>query len=63
MLPSVLFAMEVMDLREEDIKKMQRQEDVVMRRMLRAPKYAAVAGIRGEIGMGMMKSRIVRARL
>ena len=62
-LPSVLFGMEVVDFREEDIEKLQKQENAAMRRILRAPKYAAVAGIRGELGMGTMKSRIVRARL
>ena len=62
-LPSVLFAMEVIDLREEDIEKMQRQENLMMRRMLRAPKYATKVGMRGEIGMGTMKSRIVRGRM
>ena len=62
-LPGVLFAMEIVDIREEDIEKMQRQENVMMRRMLRAPKYAAIAGMRGEIGIGTMKSRVVRGRL
>ena len=62
-MPSVLFGMEVIDLQEEDIEKMQRQENVMMRRMLRAPKYATIAGMRGEIGIGTMKSRVVRGRL
>ena len=62
-LPSVLFAMEVIDLREEDIEKMQRQENAMMRRMLRAPKYATKVGMRGEIGIGTMKSRVVRGRI
>ena len=34
-----------------------------MRKILGAPSYLAVAGMRGEIGIGMMKSRIVRGRL
>ena len=34
-----------------------------MRRILRAPKWAAQAAIRGEIGISNMKSRIARSRL
>ena len=37
----------MIDLREEDIENMQREENVIMR-MLRAPKCAAVIGMRGE---------------
>ena len=62
-LPSVLFGMEVVDWREEDIEKLQRQENVALRRMLGAPRYATVAGMRGEVGIGTMKSRIVRGRI
>ena len=53
----------MVDIREEDIEKMQRQENVALRRILGAPKYASVAAMRGEIGIGTMKSRIVRGRL
>ena len=42
---------------------LQREEDVAIRRILGAPKYAAVAAMRGEIGIGTMKSRMVRGRL
>ena len=34
-----------------------------MRRILRAPKWAAQAAIRGEIGISNMKLRIARSRL
>ena len=34
-----------------------------MRRILSAPKWAAQAAIRGEIGMSNMKARIARSRL
>ena len=34
-----------------------------MRRILRAPKWAAQAAIRGEIGISYTKSRIARSRL
>lgn len=50
-------------MREEEIEKLQRQENVALRRILGAPRYASVAAMRGEVGIGTMKSRIVRGRL
>ena len=38
-------------------------ENTPMRRILRAPKWAAQAAIRGEIGISNVKSRIARSRL
>ena len=62
-LPCVLYASEVVDLRESDMQTMQRQENAAMRRMLQAPKYATIAGMRGEIGISTMKSRVARSRI
>ena len=62
-LASVMYGAEIVDVREEEIEKLQRQENVTMRRILGAPKYASVAAMRGEIGIGTMKSRMVRGRL
>ena len=62
-LPSVLYGMEAINLRVEDLEKLQRAENGTMRRLLRAPRRAAIAGMRGEIGIGTMKSRVVRGRL
>ena len=36
----------------------QRQENAAMRRMLGAPRSATIAGMRGEIGMGTVRSRV-----
>lgn len=62
-LSSVLFGMEVMGMREEELEKLQRQEDQALRRILGAPRCTTVAGMRGEIGLGTLRSRVVRARL
>lgn len=62
-LPKVLFGAEAVNIRELEIEKLQRAENGTMRRILRAPRYATIAAMRGEIGMGTMKSRIVRGRL
>ena len=62
-LPRVLYAVEVMDMTEEDIRRLQVMENGVLRKMLNAPSYAVVAGLRGEVGIGTMKSRLIRGRL
>ena len=61
--PSALYGTEVIDMKGEEIDKLQKAENTAMRRILRAPKWAAQATIRGEIGISNMKSRIARSRL
>ena len=63
MLPSALYGVEAIDMKGEEIDKLQKAENTAMRRILRAPKWAAQAAIRGEIGISNMKSRIARRRL
>ena len=62
-LPSALYGAEVIDMKGEEVYKLQKAEYTAMRRILRAPKWAAQAAIRGEIGISNMKSRIARSRL
>ena len=62
-LPSALYGAEVIDMKGEEIDKLQKAENTAMRRILRAPKWAAQAAIRGEIGISNMKARIARSRL
>ena len=50
-------------MKREEIDKLQKAENTVMRRILRAPKWAGQAAIRGEIGISNRKSRIARSRL
>ena len=63
MLPSALYGAEVIDMKGEEIDKLQKAENTAMRRILRAPKWTAQAAIRGEIGISNMKARIARSRL
>ena len=62
-LPSALYGAEIIDMKEEEIDKLQKAENTAMWKILRAPKWAAQATIRGEIGISNMKSRIARSRL
>ena len=50
-LPNALYGAEVIDMKGEEIDKLQKAENTAMRRILRAPKLAAQAAIRGEIGI------------
>ena len=61
--PSALYGTEVIDMKGEEIDKLQKAENTAMRRILKAPKWAAQATIRGEIGISNMKARIARSRL
>jgi len=58
-----MYGMEVMRMRVDDVHVLQRQENSAMRRMLGASRSVAVAGMRGDIGIGTMKSRIIRTKL
>ena len=62
-LPSALYGAEVIDMKAEEIDKLQKAENTAMRRILKAPKWTAQAAIRGEIGISNMKVRIARSRL
>ena len=62
-LRSVLFGGEVIDIIVQKIDKLQKAENTAMRRILRAPLWAAQAAMRGEIGISNMKLRIARSRL
>ena len=62
-LPRVLYGAEVVGLRSVDLDSMQRQENAAMRRMLGAGRGVAIAGMRGDIGIGTMRSRVARGRL
>ena len=50
-LPSALYGAEVIDMKGEEIDKLQIAKNTAMRRILRTPKGAAQAAIRGEIGI------------
>ena len=62
-LPSALYGAEVIDMKAEEIDKLQKAKRTAMRRILKAPKWTAHAAIRGEIGISNMKARIPRSRL
>ena len=61
-LPSALYGAEViLDMEGEVIDQLHKAENTATRRIFRAPKWAAQAVIRGEIGINNMKSRIARS--
>ena len=54
-LPNALNGAKVIDMKGEEIDKLQKAENTAMRRILSAPKWAAQAAIREEIGISNMK--------
>ena len=62
-LPSALHGAEVIDMKGEETDKLQKAENTAMRRILKVPKCAAHAAIRGEIEMSNTRARISRNRL
>ena len=62
-LPAILYGAAILDMNENEIRKLQRIENGVARRILGAPRYAAVGTLRGEIGMSEMKTRIIGGRI
>ena len=62
-IPATLYGGNVVIWREREIEQLQVIENEVLRRMVGAPSYVAMVGVRGEIGIGTMKGRIVRGRL
>ena len=62
-LPSSLYGGNIVVWREGELNKLQIAENEVLRRLVGAPGYVAMAGVRGEVGIGTMKGRIVRGRL
>ena len=62
-LPRILFVEEVVNLRKVDRVEIQRRENGAMRSMLEAPGAVAIAGMRGEVGIGTVESRVARCRI
>ena len=55
-LQSALCGAKVIDMKGEEVDKLQKAENTAMRRILRAPKWAVQGAILGEIGISNMKS-------
>ncbi len=62
-LPSILYGINVIEVTETEIVKLQRIENGVFRRILGAPSYAPVATLRGEIGASSMRVRVREGQL
>ena len=62
-LPSVLYATNVMGLNRVEIGKLQVAENSVYRKILGAPKYAPVCTLRGDVGASMMMTRVLKGMI
>ena len=62
-LPSILHAVEIIDLTKEEIKKLQIIENNIYRKILGAPSYTPIVTLRGEIGSSEMLTRVIKTKL
>ena len=62
-LPSILYGINIMDITNTDIRKLQSIENGVFRQILGAPGYAQEEALRGEIGASSMKTRLREGQL
>ena len=62
-LPGVLHAGELMVWSRSELDKLQRLENGVWRQVMRAPSYAAVAGLQGEVGCSSVRARDMKLSL
>ena len=62
-LPTILYGTNIMEFTKQELEKLQRIENSVTRKILRAPSYAQQAALRGEVGISSMKARIMEGQL
>ena len=61
--PAILYGSCVIDWTEKEQNRLQILQNQTCRRMLNAPKWATNSGLKGEIGISSMASRITQSRL
>ena len=62
-IPAILYGSGVIAWNQKEIQQLQTIQNAVCRKILNAPKYATISSMRGEIGISMMKSRLVQGRI
>ena len=62
-LPAILYAAEVVEYTDTEIKKLQIIENTVFRTILGARKFTPVSTLRGEVGASLMISRVDKNKL
>ena len=62
-MPGILYAAEIVEYTESEIKTLQKIENSVYRIILGARNFTPIAALRGEIGASLMSSRIHKNKL
>ena len=62
-LPSILYGSAVIEWNKKEEQQLQTIQNAVSRKILNAPKYATVCSMRGDIGMSMMRTRLIQLRV
>ena len=61
--PSFLYASEIMEYTEEELKIFQRLDNQVYKAILELPKYTATSALRSEIGASFAKARDIKNKI
>ena len=61
--PAILYGSSVINWTEKELNRLQILQNHTCRRILNAPKWATNSGLKGEIGISSMASRITQSRL
>ena len=62
-LPAILYGSAVIEWNRKEEQQLQTIQNAVSRKILNAPRYATICSMRGEIGMSMMKTRLIQLRI
>ena len=62
-IPNVLYGSAVIDWNRKEERVLQTKQNEVCRKLLNAPKFCAVAALKGDIGLSDMKTRLMQSRL
>ena len=62
-LPAILYGSAVIEWNRKEEQQLQTIQNAVSRKILNAPRYATICSMRREIGMSMMKTRLIQLRI
>ena len=61
--PAILYGSGIIEWTETEQKRLEIMQNLTCRRMLNAPRWATNSGLKGEVGLSSMTSRITQSRL
>ena len=62
-LPAILYGNGIIEWKKKEEERLQIIQNNVCRKILNAPKYATITSMRGDIGISMMRTRMIQGRI